>query len=251
MIKRFNLSLITALFASLLLFNCNSDNNNDFDKELDSNEINSQDNLLRKGGQIDYNPDGPCPLSGPQCVLAGGNTTFTISCNAPYSNGNVLWSFQNGVGITPTTPLGPGGLGGTSQTFTFSSNFQGGWIQAVCEGSFGCKDYIQVIPCSSPPPSCSIFGPNCGFVGDTLNFSFIGNSGGQTINWSSSGSGITLSSGQGTNSASFTLGSSFNGGIISATKIGAQSCTVNFPITNCCNARYMEVDDKNHFKIKD
>ena len=85
----------------------------------------------------------------------------------------------------------------------------------------------------------------------TVNYSFIGNSGGQTVNWSASGSGITLTSGQGTNNASFTLGSTFNGGVISATKIGSQSCTVNFPITNCCNARYMEVDDQNQFKIKE
>src|SRR5690606_17053376 len=119
-------------------------------------------------------------------------------------------------------------------SFTFSSSFTGGWIKAQCLTAFGCKDQIEVIACSVTPPNCSIFGPTCGFVGDTVNYSFIGNSGGQTVNWSASGSGITLTSGQGTNNVSFTLGSTFNGGVISATKIGSQSCTVNFPITNCC-----------------
>ncbi len=226
------LSCLVLMFV--VLYACNSDNDTAPDNTLNMEAESFNDPSQRKSqfNEIDYHPELPCPLSGPSCIRPGGTTTFTISCTSNPS-GNVYWSYQSGVGITPATPLGPNGLGTSSQAFTFSSNFQQGWIQAVCDGSFGCKDNIIVLPCSSPPPpTCSISGPNCGVEGDTLTYTFNGAS---NVNWASVSPGITLVSSNG-NTATFTLNSNFGplGGSITGSAAGCG--TITFDIDNCCES---------------
>lgn len=230
------LSCLVLIFS--VLYACNSDNDTAPEDTSNSQTEVFNDSSQRRMlvNEIDYHPDLPCPLSGPSCVRQGGSTTFTISCTSNPS-GNVYWSYQSGVGITPTTALGLNGLGTSSQAFTFSSNFQQGWIQAVCDGSFGCKDNIIALPCSTAP-SCSISGPNCGVVGDTLTYTFNGAS---NVNWSSASPGITLVSSSG-NTATFSLNSNFgtNGGTITGSAPGCG--TIIFGIDNCCESSGITID---------
>ena len=239
--KNVKFLLVLSIIFGFALYSCSSDNN--FVEESTNSQIekfNPEINNNKKGGSIDYTTsDGCAQMSGPPCVNVGrGNSaTFTMSCE----NGadHILWQYEQGVGISSL--LGPNGQGGFSQVFTFSSSFTGGWIQGVCEGSFGCKQNIQVVTCNNnPPPSCSITGPDCGVSGDVLNFSFTGNSNGQFITWSSNIPEVILTIGQGTNSASFEVTDSFDSGFITATIAG---CSVNYPLSDCCEQNLRTIDN--------
>ncbi|MBX2829030.1 MAG: hypothetical protein KTR22_12770 [Flavobacteriaceae bacterium] len=176
---------------------------------------------------LEYNPEfkPSCVLTtDADCGLPGGSITFTFNPNPPGSN--VIWSIQSG---DISAILG----NGTTQTFNLGSNFSGGQIMAI-GGAFDCKDTYIIDPCFQP--SCAITGPNCGTAGDQVTFTFSGAGPGQGVNWSAFGSGITLISGQGTNSATFLLGPGFSGANIYASTNGIPLCSANFPLSDCCQS---------------
>ncbi|WP_298903606.1 hypothetical protein [uncultured Psychroserpens sp.] len=224
----------------MTFYACNSDNDITDNSDQQTRVVNDEFSQRKKGGsQIQYNPNGPCPMSGPLCIIPGNTYTFTINCNGNNPSGNVYWTYS-GSGITPATPLGPNGLGSSSQSFTFSSTFNSTntWIQAVCDGSFGCKDQVLLETCNIIPPTCSISGPNCGVEGDILTYTYNGAS---NVNWTSLSSGITLISSSG-NTATFQVNSNFgqNGGSIRGSAIGCN--TITFDISNCCVPSIITVD---------
>ncbi|UII77208.1 hypothetical protein LV716_05400 [Flagellimonas sp. HMM57] len=77
---------------------------------------------------------------------------------------------------------------------------------------------------------CTIDGPDCGNPGSQVVFTYDSAVHNQNITWSVEGGNISLSSGQGTDTATFQLASNFNGGTVNVT---AGICDLSKQILRC------------------
>ena len=77
---------------------------------------------------------------------------------------------------------------------------------------------------------CTIDGPDCGNPFSIVTFTYSSDTHNQNINWSVVSGNMSLVSGQGTTSATFTLNSSFSGGSVNVT---AGTCSLTKQILKC------------------
>ncbi|MFZ7107578.1 MAG: T9SS type A sorting domain-containing protein, partial [Bacteroidota bacterium] len=166
-------------------------------------------------------PDPAGAIAGPAGACRSTTVTYSI---APVSGASsYIWSLPVGASGSST---------GTSITVTFSSTYGGGFIcvtptNACGNGTPACIN-VPVLTVKPTTPGL-ISGPNpvCGPT--TATYSVAPVSGATNYVWSVTGTGVSIVSGNGTNSVQVSIPAGFGQGSIS---VYAQNCKGNSPTRN-------------------
>ena len=171
------------------------------------------------------NPAAPGTISGPSTSVCAG-TTQTYSISAVTNATSYTWT-------APTNATITSGQGTTSVTVSYSSAFTSGALSVRSVNCFGQSSNrtlnIYSIP-STPSALTGTFNNVC--PGSVLTYSIAAVQGASSYTWTAP-TNTTITSGQGTNSISLSIGSSFTSGTLSVRAIsgcgqsGAQSATLN------------------------
>jgi len=83
------------------------------------------------------------------------------------------------------------------------------------------------------PLDCGVTGPKCAYPNQTLTYTYSSPDMNPSITWTVDSGNITIASGQGTNTVTFSFGINFSGGTISVVGVGPLNCTVTRNILSC------------------
>jgi hypothetical protein len=153
-------------------------------------------------------PDNPGAISGSSCIVTGTTQTFSVT---PVTGAtSYIWALPSGVTVQS-------GSGTNSVNLIFPSNFTIGTLTVTPTNACGnsiTTSTKQVGVLTSPPDQ--IFGPivACSYVGTSQNVTYSvtpSSDPGMTYTWGMP-NGVTLVSGQGTNSINIKFNSTFVGG---------------------------------------
>jgi hypothetical protein len=156
-------------------------------------------------------PDNPGAISGSSCITTGTAQTFSIT--PVIGATSYSWSIPSGVTIQS-------GSGTNSVNLIFPSNFTTGTLTVTPSNACGSSlatSTKQVGVLTSPPDQ--IFGPvvACSYIGTNQNVTYSvtpSSDPGMTYTWGMP-NGVTLVSGQGTNTVQIKFNASFAGGNMS------------------------------------
>jgi len=148
-------------------------------------------------------PSTPAGISGPNQICPG--TPVTYSVVNPVAGNIYNWSMPSGVTITS-------GAGTSSVTVSAASSFGQGniWLSAslpACSTTTSSSTFKQISK-DAPPTPGPISGPGLVCPGSTGNVFSVPNTAGVTYNWSMP-SGLTITSGAGTNTITVSASGSF------------------------------------------
>lgn len=97
--------------------------------------------------------------------------------------------------------------------------------------------------------SCGVTGLDCGLPNQSLTYTYTTTTSNPIITWTVMSGDISLSSPQGTNTATFLLGNNFNGGTIKVLGAGSPNCTVIFDILECSGTPACGIDVIDVFEL--
>jgi large repetitive protein len=188
-------------------------------------------------------PATPGIISGP-----AKNACTYSSVAAIYSIAGV----NGAISYTWTVPAGAtlvGGQGTNTITVTFASTFTTGAISVAANNNCAAGLATSLTVVGAPATPGTISGPSANVCASTGTYSVAAVSGATSYNWTVP-SGITITSGQGTNIVSVSYGGSFTSGTISVkasngcstssartlsiSKIPSTPGTISGPVTNAC-----------------
>lgn len=148
----------------------------------------------------DNAPPTPVSITGPDIACPNDTKTYTVPSLAGVTNYN--WTVPAGATLT--------GQGTTSVDVTFPSNFVSGAVQCQYQNNCGSSAFQLVQVRAEPTIPGLISGFASGICNCTVTYSIVPIQGATSYNWVAP-AGATVVSGQGTNTADISFGSTVSG----------------------------------------